>query len=521
MQAHFRSPSQRSQALIRHVPSLTEFETEAKPGMMVAVYRELTGDTLTPVTAYRRIEVPNRPGFLFESVVGGERVGRFSFLGSDPFLEFEAFGHQVAVKDHRDGVLTRIESQDPLATLEQYVGRFRAVHRKGLPRFVGGAVGMAGYDSVRYVEHLPNVPTDDRGLPDLTFGFYDRMVIFDHIRKTILVVALADVTPDEPAAVTYERATRRIDEIVAKLAAPVRDDSARIVLSDVDTSGQPTLEVRSNMTQGEFEDVVRRCQEYIRAGDIFQVVPSQRFEVESSAQPFDIYRALRIVNPSPFLFYLPCRGFSLVGSSPEILVRVDEGEMTVRPLAGTRKRGADAAEDAALAEELLADPKERAEHIMLIDLGRNDVGRACDFGSVQLTEVMKVEYYSHVMHISSNVRGKLSEGKTAFDALRAGLPAGTVSGAPKIRAMEVIDEMEPHKRGPYAGAVGYFDFSGNMDMCIALRTVVIQDGRCYLQAGCGVVYDSVPTAEYEETVNKARAMVKALQIAEDQLCKPD
>lgn len=506
--------------MIRHVPSLTEFETEAVPGMLVPVYRELTGDTLTPVTAYRRIEVPGRPGFLFESVVGGERVGRFSFLGSDPFLEFEARGQQVAVMDHRDGVLTRLESHDPLATLEQYVGKFRVAHRKGLPRFVGGAVGMAGYDSVRYVENLPDVPHDDRGLPDLAFGFYDRMVIFDHIRKTILVVALAEVTAGERPADVYARAAGHIDEIVARLAAPVREDAGRIVLTDVHTAGQPTLEVRSNFERAEFEDMVRRCQEYIRAGDIFQVVPSQRFEIETAAQPFDIYRALRIVNPSPFLFYLPCRGFSLVGSSPEILVRVEEDEMTVRPLAGTRKRGADADEDAALAEELLADPKERAEHIMLIDLGRNDVGRVCDFGSVELTEVMKVEFYSHVMHISSNVTGKLSQGKTAFDALRAGLPAGTVSGAPKIRAMEIIDEMEPHKRGPYAGAVGYFDFSGNMDMCIALRTLVLQNGRCYVQAGCGVVYDSVPAAEYEETVSKARAMIKALQIAEEQLGKP-
>ncbi len=502
--------------MIRHVPSRNEFEAEAVPGVMVPVYRELTGDTLTPVTAYRRIEVAGRPGFLFESVVGGERVGRFSFLGSDPFLEFEAAGQQVAIQDFRDGVLTRLETHDPLATLEEYVSRFRVAHRKGLPRFIGGAVGMAGYDSVRYVEHLPDAPSDDRGLPDLAFGFYDSMVIFDHIRKTILVVVLAEVKPDEPVSAAYDRATNKIDEIVEKLAAPVRDESARIVLTDVDTSGQPTLDVRSNLKREEFEEIVRRCQDYIKAGDIFQVVPSQRFEVETSAKPFDIYRALRIVNPSPFLFYLPCRGFSLVGSSPEILVRVDDGEMTVRPLAGTRKRGADAAEDQALADDLLADPKERAEHIMLIDLGRNDVGQVCDFGSVQLTEVMKVEYYSHVMHISSNVVGKLSEGKTAFDALRSGLPAGTVSGAPKIRAMEIIDEMEPNKRGPYAGAVGYFDFSGNMDMCIALRTLVLQENKCYIQAGCGVVYDSVPAAEYEETVNKAKAMVKALQIAEDQ-----
>jgi anthranilate synthase component 1 len=361
------------------------------------------------------------------------------------------------------------------------------------------------------------MPADDRGLPDLAFGFYDRMVIFDHIRKTILVVALAEITTDEPVESSYRKATAKIDALVAQLSDDSRESDSTLSLSDIDTQGVPTIPVRSNMERHEFEDTVARCQEYIRAGDIFQVVPSQRFEVETKARPFDIYRALRIVNPSPFLFYLPCRGFSLVGSSPEILVRVEDGEMTVRPLAGTRKRGADAAEDLALEQELLADPKELAEHIMLIDLGRNDVGRVCDFGSVELSEVMHVERYSHVMHISSNVTGHLAEGKSTFDALRSGLPAGTVSGAPKIRAMEIIDEMEPQKRGPYAGAVGYIDFSGNMDMCIALRTLVLQDGKCYAQAGCGVVYDSVPADEYEETVNKARAMIKAVQIAEDQL----
>ena len=503
--------------MIRHVPSWNEFQAEAVPGVMLPVYRELTGDTLTPVSAFCRIEVPGRPGFLFESVVGGERVGRYSFLGSDPFLEFETFGLEAAVMDRRDGMSSRFHAPDPLASLEQCIGKFRVVHRKGLPRFIGGAVGMAGYDSVRYVEHLPDMPADDRGLPDLAFGFYDRMVIFDHIRKTILVVALAEITADEPVESSYRKATAKIDALVAQLSDDSRESDSTLSLSDIDTQGVPTIPVRSNMERHEFEDTVARCQEYIRAGDIFQVVPSQRFEVETKARPFDIYRALRIVNPSPFLFYLPCRGFSLVGSSPEILVRVEDGEMTVRPLAGTRKRGADAAEDLALEQELLADPKELAEHIMLIDLGRNDVGRVCDFGSVELSEVMHVERYSHVMHISSNVTGHLAEGKSTFDALRSGLPAGTVSGAPKIRAMEIIDEMEPQKRGPYAGAVGYIDFSGNMDMCIALRTLVLQDGKCYAQAGCGVVYDSVPADEYEETVNKARAMIKAVQIAEDQL----
>lgn len=503
--------------MIRHVPSWEEFQTEARPGFMVPVFRELTGDTLTPVSAYARLEQKGRPGFLFESVVGGEKVGRYSFLGSDPFLEFQANGLEIAVLDRRNDVLTRFSDSDPLDALEKWVNRFQVVHRKGLPRFIGGAVGMAGYDSVRYVEFLPDAPPDDRGLPDLAFGFYDRMVIFDHIRKTILVVALAEISVNVSLREAYDKAVCRIDELVAQLGNKQPANLRQIELADVDTQSQPTREVVSNFERHDFEAMVERCQEYIKAGDIFQVVPSQRFELETKADAFDVYRSLRIVNPSPFLFYLPWHNFSLVGSSPEILVRVDEGEMTVRPLAGTRKRGRDEAEDMALEKDLLADPKERAEHIMLIDLGRNDVGRVSEFGSVELSDVMHIERYSHVMHISSNVTGKLLEDKTAFDALRSGLPAGTVSGAPKIRAMEIIDEMEPQKRGPYAGAVGYIDFSGNMDMCIALRTIVLQDNKAYVQAGCGVVYDSVPASEYEETVNKARGMVKAVQMAEELL----
>ncbi|MBX6316739.1 MAG: chorismate-binding protein, partial [Isosphaeraceae bacterium] len=288
-------------------------------------------------------------------------------------------------------------------------------------------------------------------------------------------------------------------------------------LADIDTTGPLTLQPRSNFHRDEYEAIVRRCQEYIKAGDIFQVVPSQRFVVETTADPFDIYRVLRVVNPSPFLFYLPFDGFSLIGSSPEILVRVEDGTVTIRPIAGTRRRGRDEAEDRALAEELLADPKERAEHIMLVDLGRNDVGRVAETGSVKLTELMVVERYSHVMHITSNVTGRLAPGKTAFDALRAGLPAGTVSGAPKVRAMQIIDEVENVRRGPYAGAVGYFDFTGNMDTCIALRTLVLQGQTAYVQAGGGIVYDSVPSEEYEETVNKARGLLKAIEIAETQL----
>jgi anthranilate synthase component 1 len=500
-----------------HRPSLEEFVAlrERTGATLLPIYRELTADSLTPVSAFKRI-AGTGPSFLFESVVGGERVGRYSFLGSDPFASFVAKGNTVEVSGLGDRDGSRATS-DPFADLRELLGRFRSADLPGLPRFTGGAVGFAAYDAVRYTERLASPPPDDRGLPDLAFHLYDRMVLFDHIRKTVLVVVQArlDLYP-EPAD-AYADAIDRLDREVSRLGRPAAD----LPLLDIDTRGTPRLQPTANMTREAYEDVVRRCKEYIAAGDAFQVVPSQRFTVETTADPFDIYRALRVVNPSPFLFYLPLGDFTLIGSSPEILVRVEDGEVTIRPLAGTRKRGKDEAEDRALAEELLADPKERAEHIMLIDLGRNDVGLVAEKGSVKLTEVMQVERYSHVMHISSNVTGRLAEGKDAFDALRAGLPAGTVSGAPKVRAMEIIDEMEPTRRGPYAGAVGYIDFTGNMDTCIALRTMVIQGGKVHLQAGAGIVFDSDPAAEYEETVSKARGLLKAVEIAEEQLSSPE
>ncbi len=497
----------------RHHPTFESFARWAKDAPCVPVYRQLTGDGLTPVSAFRRIEAAP-PSFLFESVIGGEKVGRFSFLGTEPFLRFEARGPEVSiVSTDSPDTPRRFQSNDPFRDLQELVERYRSVQVPGLPRFTGGAVGYAAYDAVRYTESLPNTPPDDRGLPDLSFSFYDRMVLFDHIRKTVIVVAHAHVSAEGDAKAAYERACARVDELVARLAEPTPE----LGICDINTDGPAHLTPRSNFTREQYESVVRHCQEYIKAGDIFQVVPSQRFQVETRAAPFNIYRVLRVVNPSPFLFYLTFDNFALIGSSPEILVRVEEGMVTIRPLAGTRRRGRDEAEDRALAEELLADPKERAEHIMLVDLGRNDVGRVADYRTVQLTDVMKVERYSHVMHITSNVTGKLSAGKTAFDALRAGLPAGTVSGAPKVRAMQVIDEVEPQKRGPYGGAVGYIDFTGNMDTCIALRTVVLQNGTAYVQAGGGVVYDSVPGDEYEETVNKARGLLKAIEIAETQL----
>ncbi len=407
----------------RHRPSLEEFIRSRGSASCIPVYRQLTGDALTPVSAFRRIE-RGAPSFLFESVIGGERVGRYSFLGTEPFLRFEARGHEVTVSESaRPGQLRRFTSSDPFLDLEKLVGCYRALPARGLPRFVGGAVGYASYDAVRYTESLPNPPPDDRGIPDLSFAFYDRMVLFDHIRKTVLAVALVHLHRGGSPEAAYEDACGRVDGLVERLAGPGAD----LGVDDIDTDLPVTLEPRSNFTRAQYEDVVRRCQEYIKAGDIFQVVPSQRFEIDTTADPFNIYRVLRVVNPSPFLFYLPHGDFSLIGSSPEILVRVEDGMVTIRPLAGTRRRGADLAEDEALAEELLVDPKERAEHIMLVDLGRNDVGRVAEYRSVQLTDLMKVERYSHVMHITSNVTGRLRADRTTFDALRAGLPAGTVS----------------------------------------------------------------------------------------------
>jgi len=496
-----------------HRPTFEEFTRWAGTAPCVPVYRQLTGDGLTPVSAFGRIERA-APSFLFESVIGGEKVGRFSFLGTEPFLRFEARGHDVVVTVPGDpGADRGYSSADPLVDLQQLVDRYRAVHLPGLPRFAGGAVGYAAYDAVRYTEHLPDAPRDDRGLPDLSFSFFDRMVLFDHIRKTILVVAQAHLGPDTDPRAAYALACARVDELVQRLAVP----GPELALEDLDTEGPVGRSPRSNFTREAYEQVVRHCQEYIKAGDIFQVVPSQRFQLQTSARPFNIYRVLRVVNPSPFLFYLTFNDFCLIGSSPEILVRVEEGVVTIRPLAGTRRRGRDDAEDRSLAQELLADPKERAEHIMLVDLGRNDVGQVAEYNSVQLSDVMKVERYSHVMHITSNVTGQLRKGKNAFDALRAGLPAGTVSGAPKVRAMQIIDQVEPTRRGPYGGAVGYIDFTGNMDTCIALRTLVIQGQTAYIQAGGGIVHDSVPSDEYEETVNKARVLLKAIEIAETQL----
>jgi anthranilate synthase component I len=505
---------------MRYFPSFDEF-TQLAPGhTVVPVYRQLVGDALTPVSAFCKVQ-EGEWAFLFESVVGGERLGRYSFVGSGPFFRFEAFDRRVVTQSGRKP-RQEFTHPDPLRKLEEALAEYRAPHVAGLPRFCGGAVGYAGYDTVRYVEHLPNAPHDDRGLPDLSFAFYDRMVVFDHISKTVAAVAHAHlpgarsqgsgVRKDELEA-SYRDACLRVDQLVERLQQGV----AELQVTDIDTSGPVTIAHQSNFSKDGFQAAVLKCKEYINAGDIFQVVLSQRFKANTTARPFDIYRALRAVNPSPFMFYVKAGPTTLVGASPEIMTRVEGDLVTIRPLAGTRRRGVTPEEDKALADELIADPKERAEHIMLVDLGRNDVGRVAKFGSVELSDLLTVERYSHVMHISSTVAGRLEPGKTAFDALRACLPAGTLSGAPKVRAMQIIDELEPHRRGPYGGAVGYVDFTGSMDTCIALRTMVVQGQTAYVQAGAGLVADSDPEAEYQETVNKAKGLLRALEIAETQL----
>jgi anthranilate synthase component 1 len=498
-----------------HFPDFATFSKLAAGVDYVPVYRRVLSDVLTPVSAFHKID-DGGSACLFESVIGGEKVGRYSFLAAEPFMEVEAHGCDVKVSypvsEHRGEFTSKVEcvlTENPLEVLRERVHAIRVAKLPELPPFVGGAVGYAGYDTVRYVEHLPHAPTDDRKLPDMSFAFYDHMIVFDNVQKTAIVVVLAKVQSDLKAA--YAEGCRRVDRFIEKLAGPKNTLSP----VDIETTGEANVSYKSNFTQQQFENAVRKCNEYIRAGDIFQVVISQRLSVPLAVDPFEVYRTLRVVNPSPFMFFLRTPQCTLVGSSPEIMVRVVDGKVTVRPLAGTRRRGRTEEEDQQLADELLADPKERAEHVMLVDLGRNDVGRVAKFGSVEISDVMVIERYSHVMHITSNVTGQLTDDRDAFDALAACLPAGTVSGAPKVRAMEIIDELEPHRRGPYGGAVGYIDFAGNMDTCIALRTMVIQDGTAYIQAGAGIVADSVPEKEYEETLNKARGLLKAIEITQN------
>lgn len=512
-------------------PTLEEFKKKARQGNLIPVYREVLADMETPVSAFKKIDSGDY-AFLLESVEGGEKWARYSFLGSRPSMIFRSKGRAVEIiKEGKSETVT--VKTDPLDILKDLIARYKPVPIEGLPRFFGGAVGYITYDMVRFFEKLPDLNIDDLNLPDSIFIFTDQLLIFDNVAHTIKVVYNAYVdenASEEELEQIYRYAvdmvdfqilllklkasqngTTKVEELLrAYLPRPYRNPSQQKKPLKSVTS----LTLSSNFRKEEFENAVKKAIEYVEAGDIIQVVLSQRLQTSLSADPFDVYRALRTINPSPYMFYLKLKDLWLAGSSPEVLVRLENERIEVRPIAGTRRRGRDDEEDKKLMEDLLADPKERAEHVMLVDLGRNDVGRVSEPGTVEVNELMVIEKYSHVMHIVSNVRGILKKGCDAFDVFRSCFPAGTVSGAPKIRAMEIIEELEHTRRGPYAGAVGYFSFSGNMDTCITIRTIVMKDHIAYIQAGAGIVADSIPEKEYEETMNKARAMMKAIEMAE-------
>ena len=486
-------------------PTLAEFTELAKHGNVISVFAECIADNETPVSAFKKLDSGGY-GFLFESTEKNDASGRFSFVGIDPRIVIKTYGHELQITEF--GVERRVEIKgDPLDELGSLMARYQFVSRPELPRFSGGAVGFLGYEAIHFFE--PKVPAADRDelqLPETVFMITSSLLIFDHRLRTLKIVVNAFLD-DGPIEKVYARAAESIDTIAHKLAKPV--DLPLVPAADVEP--EP---VHSNFHPDEFKRGVERTKDYIRAGDVFQVVLSQRFESDFSGDPLDFYRCLRFINPSPYMFCLKfCADFALVGSSPEMHVRLVGDAVEIRPLAGTRPRGTTCAQDEKNTAELLADPKERAEHIMLVDLARNDVGRVSDFGTVRVTELLGIERYSHVMHIVSNVTGRLRTGCTGFDLVKATFPAGTVSGAPKIRAMQIIGELERTRRGCYAGAIGYFGFDGNLDSCIALRCAVLKNGKAYFQAGAGIVADSIPHSEYGETVNKARAMAKALSMA--------
>ena len=487
-----------------------DFRRLAERATLVPVWRDILFDTDTAVSAYHKLARPPF-GFLLESVVGGERWARYTFLGTEPRSAWRLVGERVDQWTPEGGWVEGENSPDPLGDFDRLLRRHTPAEVPGLPRFWGGAVGFFGYDVVRQIERLPNPPAAGLPLPDALWMMTGAVIAIDNLfgRASVIVAVETDGQDHAGLRHRYDAAAAEIDRIVTRLHA----GPALPPLTLGPALHQDPVFTSTSTRQG-FEDGVRRIQEYIRAGDAFQVVLSQRLSVPLPAEPFAIYRALRTVNPSPYLFFLDLDGFQLVGSSPEVLVRVEDGRVTVRPIAGTRPRGRDADEDAALAADLLADDKERAEHLMLVDLGRNDVGRVARFGSVRVPEQMAVERYSHVLHLVSTVEGEVREGISAMDAFRAAFPAGTVSGAPKVRAMEIIDELELARRGPYAGAVGYFAHGGKaMDTAIAIRTLVTAGGQAYVQAGAGVVADSIPESEYNETLNKARALLRAVQMS--------
>ena len=490
-------------------PDFKEFKRKSREGNLIPVYKEILADLETPLSAFLKLK--GKACFLLESVEGGEKWARYSFIGSNPSIIIEGKGKNLTIKRGRRTEKIRVE-RDPLEVVSAELKKYNPVIIPGLPRFFGGFVGYVGYDTVRHFEELPDNHHGGLNLPDIFLMFTDTLVVFDNLTHKIKVISNAHIEDSPKKA--FENAEKKIDAIVRKL-------KSRAIIPDKRSSGKRPVPKKmafsSNFPKKDFLRAVEKTKEYIKAGDVIQTVVSQNFQRETDILPINAYRALRVINPSPYMFYLETGKSTIAGSSPEILVRVEGETVELRPLAGTRRRGKTKEEDLLLEEELKADPKEIAEHIMLVDLGRNDTGRVSRTGTVNVTELMSVERYSHVMHLVSNVVGKLKENLDSFDVLRASFPAGTVSGAPKIRAMEIIEELEPTRRGPYAGSVGYFDFSGNMDMCITIRTIIFKDGKAYIQAGAGIVADSDPEKEYKETLSKAKAMFKAIEMAENDL----
>ncbi len=487
-------------------PSLDTFKSMARQGALVPIYREIMADLETPVTAYMKIASGEQYSFLLESVEHADSIGQYSFIGANPSLIFSSKGHEVTLI--REGRKATFRAADPMGELRKLMAVYKPVPMDGIPAFHGGAVGYMAYDQVRFFETLPDENPDTLELPDLYYMITDTILIFDHVKNKIKIVSNVHVKSNVDAA--YNEGVRKIQELENKLRGPLVVSTERV------HSGQQQTVISSNFTREAFCQAVDQAKEYIRAGDIFQVVLSQRFKRPVYSSNINLYRALRCINPSPYMLLLEFPEFALVGSSPEVMTQVGNGKVMVRPIAGTRPRGANAEEDRAFEQDLMQDEKELAEHIMLVDLGRNDIGRVSEPGTVAPVDgkLMVVERYSHVMHIVSEVAGKLRKDCDAFDALAATFPMGTVSGAPKIRAMEIIDELEPERRGPYSGGCGYISFSGEMDTCILIRTMLVKDGTAYLQAGAGIVYDSDPEREFEETVNKAKALFKAVDFAE-------
>lgn len=468
------------------------------------VYREILADFETPVSCF--LKNGDKPySYLLESVEGGEKLARYSFIGGRPALVFKSKGRRITLEDASGKTRSFATDADPLAELEKILSQHRQAPIQGLPPFSGGAVGYMSYDSVRFFEKIPDKNKDVQQIPDSLFIFTDTLIVFDHISQTIKVVSNAVIKKGQKAEAVYREAVHKIDAQVRLLRNTTLPKSGK--------TRSYAIQMKSNFTKPGFEAIVKKAQKYIHKGDIFQVVLSQAFSTDIKTDAFHIYRSLRSVNPSPYMFYINGGDFQLVGSSPEVHVRCESGKAMLRPIAGTRKRGTSPSEDKKLEADLLADAKERAEHLMLVDLGRNDLGRVCAYSSVRVPEFMTIERYSHVMHIVSLVEGQLRKGQTPFDLLRATFPAGTVSGAPKVRAMEIIDELENQKRGFYSGVVGYFGYSGNLDSCITIRTILVKKGRAYVQAGAGIVLDSKPAMEYQETVNKAKALVRAIELS--------